>query len=190
MVLYSDPAAAPDRVGLEQRAYHLLVVDVAADEGMPIKRYQGVFIDGVIGTAMALYATFVTDFLTALTEFLQIAVIWYATYLAIFVTDQWLRKNRYDGIELHRGAGGRYWYRNGIHWPGIAALAAGIITGLLFASTTRFAGPLSTALSGIDLSYLVSFAVGGAVYWTLSRRTIAAGAEEPARPRAVPELQK
>lgn len=137
--------------------------------GLPVKRYQGVFIDGVIGSAMALYATFATDFLTALTEFLQLAVIWYAAYTAIFLADIVLRRNDYDGVQLHAGPSGRYWGRNGFHWSGLIALGLAMVTGLLFANTSRFQGPLSSALSDIDLSYVVSFAVAGVAYWLLVR---------------------
>src|SRR4029079_8187632 len=109
--------------------------------GLKIKRYQGVFIDGVIGTAMAFYATFGTDFLTALTEFLQLALIWYAPYTAIFIVDMYLRKNEYDGIGLHQGRGGPYWARDGFNWAGVVSLVAAMLVGLLFATTTRFQGP-------------------------------------------------
>ncbi|MCZ4611095.1 cytosine permease [Streptomyces sp. Lzd4kr] len=153
--------------------------------GLPIKRYQGVFIDGVIGSAMALYATFATDFLTALTEFLQLAVIWYAAYTAIFIADIVIRRNDYDGRQLHAGAGGRYWGRNGVHWPGITALGLAMTAGLLFANTTRFQGPLSESLSGIDLSYVVSFIVAGAAYWVLARqRGEAVSSSRPGAPDA------
>lgn len=135
--------------------------------GVRVRRYQGVIINAAIGAAMAYYATFVTDFLTALTEFLQIALIWYAPYTAIFLVDIVLRRNAYDGIELHRREGGRYWGRRGFHAPGLVALAVGMITGLLFATTARFQGPLSMALSDIDLSYIISFAVAATVYAVL-----------------------
>jgi purine-cytosine permease-like protein len=141
--------------------------------GLKIKRYQAVLIDGVIGTAMAFYATFVTDFLTALTEFLQLALVWYAPYTAIFIVDIVLRRNRYDGVQLHAREGGIYWSRNGFHVPGVVALLAGMASGLLFSTTARFQGPLSTALSNIDLSYIVSAVVGGAVYAVLQRRALA-----------------
>jgi NCS1 family nucleobase:cation symporter-1 len=140
--------------------------------GLPIKRYQGVFVDGIIGSAMALYATFGTDFLTALTEFLQIMLCFYAPYTAIFLVDMGLRHSHYDGDDLHRSGGGRYWARSGWNPAGVIALAAGIVSAVLFASTTRIQGPLSKALSDIDLSYIVGFVVGGAVYWLLARRLI------------------
>jgi NCS1 family nucleobase:cation symporter-1 len=145
--------------------------------GLRIKRYQGVFVDGVIGSAMALYATFGTDFLTALTEFLQIMLCFYAPYTAIFLVDMALRRSRYDGEDLHRIGGGRYWSRNGWNPAGLVALAAGIGSAVLFAATARIQGPLSKLLSDVDLSYIVGFAVGGAVYWLLARRAVPAAEE-------------
>ena len=161
--------------------------------GLRIKRYQGVFVDGIIGSAMAAYATFGTDFLTALTEFLQIMLCFYAPFTAIFLVDMWLRGNRYDGEDLHRVGGGRYWARNGYSPAGLIALACGIGTAALFANTARIHGPLSQALDGTDLSYLVGFLVGGAVYWMLGRGPIGSAAhradtatatvESPERPQ-------
>jgi len=148
--------------------------------GLRIKRYQGVFVDGIIGSAMAVYATFGTDFLTALTEFLQIMLCFYAPYTAIFLVDMWLRHNRYDGADLHRVGGGRYWSKNGWNIAGLAGLGSGILAAVLFASTARVHGPLSNALSDIDLSYIVGFLVGGAVYWGLARQAIRRPERQPA----------
>lgn len=145
--------------------------------GIKVKRYQGVIVNALIGTAMAFYATFVTDFLTALTEFLQLALIWYAPYTAIFLVDIVLRRNTYEARDLLEPQGGRYWGTAGLRAQGLVALLAGMIGGLLFATTARFQGPLSAALAGIDLSYVVSFVVAGATYAILMRRSRRGGAD-------------
>jgi NCS1 family nucleobase:cation symporter-1 len=144
--------------------------------GLNVKRPVAVSIDAVVGTAMTVYAIFISDFLTTLTEFLQFMLWWYAPYTAIFAVDLILRRREYDGVELHR-RGGTYWYRDGFNWPGLAALALGIVAAFLFANTTHWQSPLSTDyLEGADISALVGLIVGGGVYWALMRRKLAAPA--------------
>lgn len=149
--------------------------------GLKVKRPYAVFVDAVIGTAMAVYATFIADFLTALTEFLQLMLLWYAPYTAIFLADMWLRRNRYDGVDLHRGTGSRYWARDGFHWPGVISLVGAMGVAALFADTTRFRGPISThVLSGADISAIVGFVIGGGVYLLLARHSVARQMRAPA----------
>lgn len=138
--------------------------------GLRVRRHHAVGIDAVVGTAMAVYAIFITDFLTTLAEFLQLALIWYAPFTAVFVVDLFLRRREYDGLELHR-PGGKYWYDRGFNWGGLAALAAGMVTAFFFANTTHWQSPISTEfLSGADVSALVGFVVSGGIYFTLKRR--------------------
>ncbi|MEA2286117.1 MAG: hypothetical protein QOJ21_2160 [Solirubrobacteraceae bacterium] len=136
--------------------------------GLRVHRAVAVTIDAFIGGGMAVYAIFISDFTATLSEFLQWALFWWAPYLAIFIVDLWLRKRDYDGPELARERGGRYWYHGGYRWRGVMALVvAGLLTALL-AQTTHLKGPLSShLLSGIDVSALVGMAVGGTLYWVL-----------------------
>lgn len=158
--------------------------------GLKIKRYQGVFVDGIIGSAMAAYATFGTDFLTALTNFLQVMLCFYAPFLAIFLVDMALRRTRYDGAELHRSDGGIYWSRNGFNPAGLTALVTGFASAVMFANTVNVQGPVSNLLDGVDLSYLVGFLVGGAVYWLMARREIAASGVAASRAAGEPATDR
>jgi NCS1 family nucleobase:cation symporter-1 len=45
-----------------------------------------------------------------------------------------------------------------------------VLVCLLFVHTTTFSGPLSNALGGADLSFLVGPIVTGLVYWALFNR--------------------
>lgn len=150
--------------------------------GLKVRRHYAVAIDAVVGTAMAVYAIFITDFLTTLAEFLQLALVWYAPYTAIFVVDLYLRKRDYDGVELHR-RGGRYWYDGGFAWRGLASLFAGMAAAFLFANTLHWQSPISTnVLNGADISVFPGMLVGGGLYWLLARRQIVGAAERPAMP--------
>jgi cytosine/uracil/thiamine/allantoin permease len=124
---------------------------------------------------MAFYAVFVSDFTATLSEFLQWALFWWAPFLAIFIVDLALRRREYDGAELERERGGRYWYDGGFNWRGMTALIVGGVVTALLAQTTHFKGPLSThLLSGGDISALVGMTVGGGLYWALWRAREAA----------------
>lgn len=148
--------------------------------GIRIPRYGAVLVDAVIGSAMTVYAVFISDFLTTLQEFLQFMVWWYAGYSAIFVVDLIMRRRDYDGMELHR-AGGRYWYTSGFNWRGVFALVLAIVAAAAFANTTHWQSPLVTNyLKDTDISALVGLIVGAGTYWALMRRRAAATALSPA----------
>jgi nucleobase:cation symporter-1, NCS1 family len=152
--------------------------------GVRVHRAVAVSIDATIGGAMAVYAIFISDFTATLSEFLQWALFWWAPYLAIFIVDLVMRRRRYDGAELNRERGGRYWYDGGYRWRGIVALVTGGVLTAMFAQTTHLQGPLSThLLSHGDISALVGMIAGGGLYWALCRtRTapVSGGvAEEP-----------
>jgi len=148
--------------------------------GLKVRRAVAVSIDAVIGGALAVYAIFISDFTTTLSEALQWALFWWAPFLGIFVVDLLLRRRQYNGAELEHPQGGRYWYDRGFRWPALIALLAGMVGTALFAQTTHFKGPLSTELlSGGDISAFVGMLVGGGLYWVLCRRTSTAlGASE------------
>jgi purine-cytosine permease-like protein len=138
--------------------------------GIKIHRAAAVSVDALIGTAMAVYAIFVSDFTATLNEFLQWALWWWAPFMAIFLVDLVLRRRAYDGPQLEHPQGGRYWYSGGYRWRGVVALVAGMVMTALCAQTTHFKGPISVhVLSGADISPLVGMLVGGALYWLLCR---------------------
>jgi NCS1 family nucleobase:cation symporter-1 len=138
--------------------------------GLRIHRATAVSIDATIGTAMAVYAIFISNFINTLTEFLQWALFWWSPYLAIFLVDLVLRRGRYVGPELENARGGRYWFSGGYRWRGIIALVGGMVATAMFAQTAHLKGPLSThLLSRGDISPIVGMVVGGGLYWLLCR---------------------
>ncbi|MEV6178161.1 cytosine permease [Streptomyces sp. NPDC052016] len=70
-----------------------------------------------------------------------------------------------------RSRGGSYWYRGGWNVPATVAWAAGAVVGVLAVSLPSYEGPLLSLTGGVDCSFLLSGAVGGAVYLGLSRGT-------------------
>ncbi|HEX6933830.1 MAG TPA: cytosine permease [Streptosporangiaceae bacterium] len=136
--------------------------------GVPLARSRTVWIDVVIGTALAVYGVLVaSNFLTVLENFLLWSIYWYAPFFGVYMAELALTKGYYDGHELHR-VRGRYWFDRGFRWRGIAALLAGMVFAALASDTPYFQGPLSAhALSGGDLSAIGGFLIGFSVYWVL-----------------------
>ncbi|MFK4067082.1 purine-cytosine permease family protein [Streptomyces sp. NPDC029674] len=143
--------------------------------GVRIARIPAVLVIGGLGTAMTLYAILVFDFLTSVNTMLQLVVVITGPAMAVAVTDLVLRRNRYHGEQLLRQErGGPFWYRGGIHWPGILALLTGGLAALMWVSTSFWTGPLATALGGVDLAVPAGMGTAALVYWATTRalRTI------------------
>jgi nucleobase:cation symporter-1, NCS1 family len=136
--------------------------------GVPLARSRTVWIDGVVGTSLAVYGVLVaSNFLTAFQNFLLWSIYWYAPVFGVYMAELTLTRGYYDGHELHR-VGGRYWYDRGFRWRGVAALLAGMVFSALASNTPYFKGPLSThVLNGGDLSAVGGFVVGFGAYWLL-----------------------
>ena len=142
-----------------------------------LRRLQCVGIDTVICGALVAYAVFSTRFFTLLTDFLLFIIVWLAPWCAIYLVDSWLRRNRYDHQSLLDERGGRYYRNGGIHWPGVIALAAGMVAAALWLNAyPPYVSPLSSRLGGSDFSVFLGLLVGGALYWLLARHEVAAEA--------------
>jgi nucleobase:cation symporter-1, NCS1 family len=153
--------------------------------GVPLPRARTVIIDAVVITIGAIYALFVSDFTTTLTNFLSLMVLWSAPWVAIYLVDIWLRRNRYDVPALHRTDGGRYHYRRGFNPRALVALVAGIVASGAFVNSAEFQGPLIDQISGGDLSVVIGFCVGGGLYYVLSRAQVRGQAAEAVAPATV-----
>lgn len=100
-------------------------------------------------------------------------------------------RGEYDAEALQvfnrRSRGGTYWYRGGWHVRATVSWALGAGVGVLAVSLPSYEGPLLSLTGGVDCSFLLSGAVGGAAYLALTARErgAAAGALETA-PQAAP----
>ncbi|MBP1822951.1 cytosine permease [Mycobacterium sp. OAE908] len=138
--------------------------------GIPLRRAVTVLFDGLLGVALACYALFVSDFTSALSGILELTIILLAPSIAIYVADQWLRRNRYDGLALNDVTEGSVaWYSRGFNVAGVTAFVSGAVVAALFVQSEEFAGPLGTALGGADLSWLVSPLVSVCVYIAMTK---------------------
>ncbi len=139
--------------------------------GLPIRQWAAVLLDGVAGVAITAYALFVSNFIDALSQVLELTVAVLGPGLAISVTDLILRRNRYRGPGLHNETPtSAYWYHGGVNWAGVTAQVLGTTAALLCINSTDFQGPFADALGGADLSALVGPAVGALLYAVLFKR--------------------
>ncbi|MFJ9566379.1 purine-cytosine permease family protein [Streptomyces fuscichromogenes] len=133
--------------------------------GVRISRAKSVIADAVLGGALCAAALASSSFLTSMSNVLALSVALLGPFLAIYGTDILLRRNGYDGPALHDASpSGPFWFRNGVNWAGVMALAAGTVTALLCVNTTVFVGPVASATGGGDLSALTGPTVAALVY--------------------------
>lgn len=71
-----------------------------------------------------------------------------------------------DALQVfnRRARGGIYWYTAGWNVPATVSWALGAVVGVLAVSLPSYEGPLVTLTGGVDASFLLSGAVGGAAY--------------------------
>jgi NCS1 family nucleobase:cation symporter-1 len=133
--------------------------------GIPWKRSVTVMFDAVVAIGITCYALFISNFLTTLNNILALSVALLGPALAIYGTDILLRRNHFDGRELHdESTTSRFWYYHGVNVAGAGAFIIGTIAALLCVNTTLVVGPISTSLEGADVSALVGPIIATAIY--------------------------
>lgn len=137
--------------------------------GVRLARSRTVWIDVVVGTALAVYGVLIaTNFLVVLENFLLWSIYWYTPFFGVYVAELILSRGFYDGHELFKLHGGRYWYDRGYRWKGVISLLVAMLLSALCSNTPYFRGPISThLLGGGDLSAIGGFVVGFGMYWVL-----------------------
>jgi purine-cytosine permease-like protein len=142
-----------------------------------LRRLHCVAIDTVVCLAIGAYAVISKSFFGLLTGFLLYIIVWLAPWCAIYLTDSWLRRNRYDHDALLTGRGGLYFRSGGVHWPAIIAQVAGGVAAYVWLNASSggvlaSVGPLSSVTGGSDFSVFSGLLVGGLTYYLLARRGI------------------
>nr|WP_233613771.1 cytosine permease [Leucobacter edaphi] len=140
---------------------------------------------GGVATMIALLGQgdFMTMFESFLTLLLYVLIPWSAINLADYFIVQ---KGEYVVDDLFKRSGGRYGKWNTI---GLVSYAIGLAAQVPFMITPLFTGPFAEPLQGIDIAWLVGFAVTVVVYLVLvrinrSRTALAAGPRQRAEVEA------
>ncbi|MBV9817165.1 MAG: cytosine permease [Solirubrobacterales bacterium] len=138
-----------------------------------IKRWQCVLLDTAVAGALTAVAIFSSGFYSFLEDFLLFMIIWIAPWVAIFITDWWMRRGTYDSRALLDGRAGIYWRGGGIHRPGVIAQLVGMLAAASWLDTTVWQGPLSRATGLSDFSVFMGALFGAGLYYLLAHRAVA-----------------
>jgi NCS1 nucleoside transporter family len=104
--------------------------------------------------------------------FLLLISYWIGPWLAVVLTDYWMRKGDYGDESIFYDA--KYQ-----RWQGVAAMAIGLIVSVgLFANNIVYTGPLVTANPGMgDITFIVGFVLTAVLYYAFNM----AGRTAPSR---------
>jgi nucleobase:cation symporter-1, NCS1 family len=148
--------------------------------GVPLRRYQATMCDTTVATVLVIYVVFIsTNFLTDVNDFLSLLLIWIGPFAGVWLVDGSLRRWSYDPVDIHAirsGADGRYWGWHGINVKGFAAMLIGAGVCVLTINSPILQGPLSKALDGSDLTWILGPVVAGGIYYALARADVRASA--------------
>jgi purine-cytosine permease-like protein len=137
---------------------------------LKVSRPTAIILDGILATAVAVYAIFFYDFTAVFIAFLALMVVWIAPWWAVYLVDAWLRRTHYSAEDLVSGDGGRYRYGNGWHRAGYIAWIAGVIVAIACTSADAFKSPFASSfLGGADLGIVAGMLTSGILYWLLAR---------------------
>jgi purine-cytosine permease-like protein len=143
-----------------------------------IRRWQCVLLDTTVAGILTAVTVFSSSFDTFITDFLLFMLIWLAPWVAIYLTDYFLRRGRYDSGALMQTDRGLYFRRGGIHVPGLAAQLIGMLAAASWLNAyPAWTSPLSSHTGGADLSVFMGAVIGAGVYFLLARRSVAREAD-------------
>ena len=146
-------------------------------------RVIGLTVVGLVTLAIALLIP--DDYLSSFNNFVLLMLYFLVPWTAVNLVDFYLvRRGKYAIAEIFnpRGIYGRW------AWRGMVAYLIGFVAMIPFFYTSFYVGPVSAALGGADISFVVGLIVSGGLYLLVSRNLDHA-AEAEARVRSELELE-
>lgn len=130
-------------------------------------RIVGVLLVGVVSTVVSVAMP--ADYLNAFTTFINIMVYCLVPWTAVNLMDFYVVRRGQYSIEDILDPAGRYgqWA-----WRGLTAYFAGFAAMVPFFNLSIYEGPVTRALGGADISFVVGLVMSGLAYLTLSRLRI------------------
>jgi len=176
----SDPSSVATRLGFGWVAYLvILFATVATNAGNIYASALGVsqllphsrvpmrgllLISALVVVPLSLLPLFAADLLGSYIFFLDAVGALVVPLWTIALVDHFVVRRGAYSNDLFRTTGGAYWYRGGVHWPGIASLALGTVLYWVIA----FGFPeVRSAISAT----IPTIAVVSLVYWLTARRS-------------------
>ncbi len=133
--------------------------------GIKIPRPVSAVVSAVLAFALTLWLQS-TDFAGTFSNYLLIISYWVAPYIAVVLTDWWLRGREADvsGLSDARALASG--------WRAVISFLLGVIASVPFMNTTLYVGPAAAGpLHGGDIAYYVGFVVGAGAYYVLQKAT-------------------
>ena len=126
-----------------------------------------------IGLATAYLALIAFDAITSIEGFATLMLVTVTPWMVIMTIGHLMRHGWYKPADLQAFADsartGVYWFTGGFNIKAFVAWGAAVAVGTLFTSTSIVTGPLTSEVSGVDLSFTSAAVVGGALYYALAR---------------------
>ncbi len=139
-----------------------------------IKRWQCVLLDTVIAGLLTAWAVFDAGFNNFINDFVLFVLIWLAPWVAIYLLDFFMRRQKYDSVSLLETGKGLYFGKDGVRWNAIVAQGCGMVAAALCLNAyPAWESPVTNATNGADFSVFAGVLVGGGLYYLLSRKLIA-----------------
>ncbi|WP_336322677.1 cytosine permease [Streptomyces lavendofoliae] len=149
-------------------------------------RAAATLVVAAVATAFVFAGHFAWDARSAMTSFVLLLTAIGTPWAVITLMGHHRCGGRYDPEALQvfnrRARGGAYWFRAGWHPRATASWAAGAAVGLAAVSTPLYEGPLPALTGGVDISFVLSGLVGGAVYAALTPGSKAPAPDAPTAP--------
>lgn len=132
--------------------------------GVPVRRGVSIVIAFVISLAGALYALFVSNFISTFETFLSLSVVWVTPWVTVLLLSTLARGRRDDAASVPD-----------VRWDACAAGLAGLVVAFLCVNDAPlWTGPVARALGGGDISIYASALVTAGVFGVLRARRRAA----------------
>jgi purine-cytosine permease-like protein len=136
-----------------------------------LTRAQLTFVMSAIGLAVAYIALIAFNAINSIEAFATLMLVTCTPWMVIMAVGHIMRRGYYVPMDLQafadRAKKGVYWFTGGFNIRGFIAWAAAVTVGMLFSSTSIITGPLTSHVSGIDLSFTSAAVVGGVLYYAL-----------------------
>lgn len=132
--------------------------------GVPVRRSTSIVIAFCVSLAGAIYALFVSNFISTFETFLSLSVVWVAPWVTVVLASTLTRGRPHDTASVP-----------GVRWQACASGLAGMVVAFLCNNDAPlWTGPVARALGGGDISIYASALVTAGVFAVLRTRQRAA----------------
>ncbi|MFF1688394.1 MULTISPECIES: purine-cytosine permease family protein [unclassified Streptomyces] len=130
------------------------------------QRARGLYITGFIAVSMLIAVLASNDFLDNFKNFVLTLLMVFTPWSAINLVDYYLISREKVDIPALYDPAGRYGRWNSV---ALTSYTAGVLAQIPFLAQTLYTGPVTTALGGADISWIVGLLLTAGLYYALSR---------------------